>query len=145
MLFGLVPSGVVLAFDAKGGAAVTLGFLCSATITALGIVLGVVAARRRDFATHRRAMRHVVAQMSVAVSSRLLIVALDLAGMAPETAYVAALWAPVIASALAAELLGKGSSFRVSPSVERIRLGYFARFAILRMRAVLRPAARPSR
>src|SRR5580704_11018210 len=34
VLFALVPSGIVLSFDAKGGAVVTAGFLVSAAIIA---------------------------------------------------------------------------------------------------------------
>jgi hypothetical protein len=48
------------------------------------MVQGVLAARRRDFASHERAMRHVVAQMSVAVSSRAMLLALDAIGFDPE-------------------------------------------------------------
>ena len=70
MLFALVPSGVVLAFDAKGGAIVTAGFLLSAAIVAGCMTYGVRAARRRDLLSHARMMRHVVGQMSVAVTSR---------------------------------------------------------------------------
>ena len=105
VLFALVPSGVVLAFDAKGGALVTAGFLLSALLVTAGMLAGIRAARRRDFVVHRRAMRHVVAQMSVAVTSRALILALDLAGVDPDVAYVLALWLPVLGSAAAAELL----------------------------------------
>src|SRR5262249_25279318 len=88
VLFALVPSGVVLAFDAKGGAGVTAGFLLSAAIVAWGMVRGVVAARRRDLTLHRRAMRHVFAQMTVAVTSRALLIALDAWGVDPALAYV---------------------------------------------------------
>ncbi len=94
----LVPSGVVLAFDAKGGLVVTLGFLLSALIVLLGMVYGVVYARRKDLLAHAWAMRHVVAQMSVAVTSRAMLVCLDRAGVTPSAAYVAALWIPVLAS-----------------------------------------------
>jgi uncharacterized membrane protein len=104
LLGGLVPSGSVLAFAAKGGWAGSLGFLLSGAIITLAVVLGVLAARRGDLARHRRAMLHVVAQMSVAVSSRALIVAFDLAGLDPDVAYVVALWGPVLASAAVAEL-----------------------------------------
>jgi uncharacterized membrane protein len=100
----LVPSGIVLAFAAKGGAAGTAGFLLSALIVACAVVYGVAAARRRDFATHRRAMRHVVGQMSVAVSSRALIVAFDAVGLDPGVAYLLALWGPVVVTALVVEL-----------------------------------------
>jgi hypothetical protein len=98
ILFALVPSGVVLAFDAKGGGFVTAGFLLSAAIVAWGAIHGIRTARRRDLVAHRQAMRHVVAQMSVAVTSRTLIVGLDAAGMDPDLAYVVALWVPVLAS-----------------------------------------------
>jgi uncharacterized membrane protein len=99
----LVPSGIVLSFEAKGGAPVALGFLLSAAIVLLGMVHGVLAALRSDLSGHARAMRHVVAQMSVAVTSRALLIALDSAGMNPDTAYVVALWLPVLASAWVAE------------------------------------------
>jgi hypothetical protein len=102
-LFGVVPSGFVLALDAKGGPLVTAGFLLSGAIVAWAIVRGVTAARRRDLPLHARAMRHVVAQMSVAVTSRAMLFALDVAGSNPDVAYVVALWVPVVVSALVAE------------------------------------------
>lgn len=99
----LVPSGIVLSLEAKGGAPVTLGFLLSAAIVLVGMIHGVLSARRGQVASHARAMRHVVAQLSVAVTSRALLIFFDLAGVAPATAYIAALWIPVLASALVAE------------------------------------------
>ncbi len=129
----LVPSGIVLAFDAKGGRAVTAGFLLSAAIVAGCTIGGVVAARRRDLASHRRAMRHVVGQMSVAVVSRALIVGLDLVGLDPDIAYVVALWGPVLAAVAVVELVSLESSLRsiqhvggmfreASPLAVRLRL-----------------------
>jgi uncharacterized membrane protein len=104
ILFALVPTGAVLAFDAKGGAFVTAGFLLSDALVAFFMVKGIAAARRRDLVTHRRAMGHVFAQMSVAVTSRAMLVVFDVAGVAPDLAYVIALWLPVVGSAAAAEL-----------------------------------------
>ena len=104
ILLVLVPSGAVLALNAKGGALVSAGFLLSGAIVGGFMVRGVLAARRRDLVTHRHAMRHVFAQMSVAVSSRVLMILLDRFGMHPELAYVIALWGPVVASALVVEL-----------------------------------------
>jgi uncharacterized membrane protein len=109
VLFVLVPSGAVLAFDAKGGPFVSAGFLLSGAIIAWFMLKGVAAARGRDLVAHRRAMRHVFAQMSVAVSSRVLILVLDAAGVDPEPAYVIALWVPVLMSAVVAELLSRGA------------------------------------
>lgn len=105
VVVALVPSGVVLAFHAKGGAIVTAGFLLSAAIVGGGVVRGVLAARRRDVASHQRAMRHVVGQMSVAVTSRALLLGLDSAGIDPDLAYVVALWVPVLAAIVVVELV----------------------------------------
>jgi uncharacterized membrane protein len=105
VLVALVPSGIVLSFEAKGGALVTAGFLVSAGIVGFGMIAGVEAARRRQLLGHARAMRHVVAQMSVAVTSRALLLVLDRIGMAPDTAYIVALWVPVVGSAVIAELI----------------------------------------
>lgn len=99
----LVPSGIILSFQAKGGPVVTAGFLLSAMIVLFAMVYGVVYARRKQVSSHSRAMRHVVAQMSVAVTSRAMLIALDMVGMDPEPAYVLALWVPVVSSAVAAE------------------------------------------
>ena len=106
LLFALVPSGVVLAFDAKGGTLVTIGFLLSAALVAYWSVHAVRAARRRDLASHAHAMRHVVGQMSVAVTSRALMVGLDILGLDPDFSYAAALWLPVVGTAIALELIG---------------------------------------
>lgn len=107
VLLGVVPSGAILAFDAKGGAVVTAGFLLSGAIVGVAMIRGVQTARRRELGAHARAMRHVVAQMSVAVTSRALLVGLDLAGVDPDVSYVFALWAPVLASALVAEVVSR--------------------------------------
>ena len=117
VLFALVPTGIVLAFDAKGGGVVTAGFLLSAGIVAWFMVRGIAAARRRDLVGHRRAMRHVFAQMSVAVTSRALLLGLDAFGIDPALSYVVALWAPVLISAGVAELV----SFNVSSLVRFVR------------------------
>jgi len=148
VLFALVPSGVVLAFDAKGGRSVTAGFLLSAAIVAGGMLHGVRSARRRDFIAHRRAVQHVVAQMSVAVSSRALIFGFNAAGIDPDLSYVIALWGPVLASAAVVELVSwrspRSLSARVHP-VERIRREVSSLALLLRARAVVRAVARPGR
>jgi len=118
----LVPSGIVLSFEAKGGALVTVGFFLSAAVVLVAMVSGVASARRRDFLAHKRHMLHVTAQMSVAVTSRGLLRGFDMAGLEPEVAYTVALWIPVVASALAAEwLAGRRAfpSFAFTPPVPR--------------------------
>jgi hypothetical protein len=120
VLVALVPSGVVLAFDAKGGEVVTAGFLLSAAIVAWCTIRGIAAAKRRDLASHRRAMRHVVGQMSVAVLSRALIVGFDVAGLDPDLAYVVALWGPVLAVVAVVELVSLERGFSSFNSIQHI-------------------------
>jgi len=148
VLFALVPSGAVLAFDAKGGAVVTAGFLLSAAIVAGCMVYGVRAARRRDLLSHARMMRHVVGQMSVAVTSRALIIALDAAGLDPDFTYVLALWVPVLASAAIAELVSR-RSFAASPKPIHTILRIYREASplplLVRIRSVGRPVTRLGR
>jgi uncharacterized membrane protein len=99
VLLALAPSGAYLAFFAKGGPLGTLGFLVSDAITVVCMVQAVRMARARLVASHRRAAMHVLAQLSVAVTSRALLVLLEAGGVAPEPAYLLALWLPVLGSA----------------------------------------------
>lgn len=115
----LVPSGLVLALEAKGGVWVSVGFVFSGLIVWVALVRGVIDARRGRMLSHARSMRHLFAQMSVAVTSRTLLVLLDLGGMDPNLAYVLALWLPVLGSALVAEALS-GSLPRFSLSSHRV-------------------------
>jgi hypothetical protein len=158
VLFVLVPTGAVLASSAKGGPIVSAGFLLSGAIIGWFMVAGVAAARRRDLVGHGRAMRHVFAQMSVAVSSRSLMLVLDAAGIEPEPAYVIALWVPVLLSAAVAELLSRGGLFSAAVGVLQ-RLSSSLRLALVkgnsraenplailvRARRHVRPVARLSR
>ena len=110
VLCGLVPSGAWLSFEAKGGAAGTLGFLLSGGIVAFAMVRGVRAAMARDFVSHRRFMLHVGAQLSVAVTSRALLIAFDAWGVDEIVGYLIALWVPVVASALLAQWIATPAS-----------------------------------
>lgn len=105
VLFALVPSGLVLALEAKGGALVTAGFVLSAVFVVVGMVVGIVTARRRDFAVHRRFVLHVLAQLSVAVTSRALLVVFDALSIDEHVAYVVSLWGPVLGSAVVVEVV----------------------------------------
>ena len=148
VLFVLVPSGMVLSFDAKGGPFVTAGFLLSAAVIAWAMVAGVLAARKRDMILHARAMRHVLGQMSVAVVSRAMIVSLDALGVNPDVAYVVALWGPVLASVLVVEMLSRRPKIRNRSTVnlmERVRREIPLLALVVRVRAVVRPPARLGR
>ncbi len=142
VLLALVPSGAILAFDAKGGALGTAGFLLTGGIIAWFMVRGVAAARRRDLVAHRRAMTHVFAQMSVAVTSRALLTAFDAAGFDPDVAYAVALWGPVLASAAVAELVSHRSPIHL---IARIFREISPLALALRVRALARPLVRVGR
>jgi hypothetical protein len=105
VVFALAPSGFYLSLFAKGGLASTLGFVATGGVMLVGMVQGVRTARAKRFVEHRRWVWHVLAQMSVAVTSRALLFAFDAAGVAEESAYLVSLWLPVIGSALAVELI----------------------------------------
>ena len=107
ILMALVPSGSYLALFAKGGLPSTMGFLASGAVTAAAMAQAVRDARARRFAAHRRHALHVLAQLSVAVTSRAMIVAFDALAFDPERAYLVALWLPVAASAIAVELISR--------------------------------------
>lgn len=148
VLVALVPSGAVLAFDAKGGLWVTAGFLLSAAIVGASMLVGVRAARRRDMRLHAHAMRHVLGQMSVAVVSRAMLVAFDAFGVDPELAYTVALWLPVLAAAGVVELLPsrpRSSPVAPVPSVERTPREVAHLALVVRVRALVRPVPRLGR
>jgi hypothetical protein len=105
ILAALVPSGLYLSLYAKGGAPATVGFALSGLLVAAAMTWGVGRARARDFVGHRRAMLHVLAQLSVAVTSRALLNVLDAAGIDPDPAYLFALWAPVLAGVAFVEVV----------------------------------------
>jgi hypothetical protein len=136
LLLVAVPSGVVLAFSAKGGAWGTAGFLLTAAITALAMTAAIQTARARRFVAHHRWSSHVLAQLSVAVSSRVLLVffdaaGLDAVGLDEEAAYLLALWGPVVGSALAVEVLlpraaGTLAALTPSPLAPRLVRGFAA-------------------
>jgi len=105
VLAALAPSGFYLSHLAKGGPAGVAGFVLSGVIVVAAMVWGVVTARRRQFVAHRRAMWHVTAQLSVAVTSRAMLFVLDAANVEATFAYLLSLWLPVVGSAVAVELL----------------------------------------
>lgn len=105
VLLALAPTGFYLSLFAKGGAAATVGFMLSGLIVVVAMVQAVRAARAKNFIAHRRFALHVVAQLSVAVTSRAMLFALDALDVEPNLAYLVSLWLPVVASAALVELI----------------------------------------
>lgn len=98
VLLALVPSGLYMSWFAKGGLLSTIGFMLSGVIVAFAMVQGVRAARARRFVEHRRWVLHVLAQLSVAVTSRAMLFAFDAGGVDEILAYLVSLWVPVVGS-----------------------------------------------
>jgi hypothetical protein len=93
-------------------------------------------------------MRHVVAQMSVAVTSRALLMALDARGVDPDTAYVIALWLPVLGSAAVVEVMSLralGAWLSWFTVQERMRRVAISPFASMRPRGIVSSVARLGR
>lgn len=108
VLLALAPSGLYLSAFAKGGVPGTLGFALSGAIVVVSMVQAVRTARGRSFAAHRRYSLHVLAQLSVAVTSRAMLLGLDALAVDPDAAYLASLWLPVVGSAVLVESLSPG-------------------------------------
>jgi uncharacterized membrane protein len=105
LVLALVPSGFYLSFFAKGGLPSTLGFILSGVIVAVGAVRAVALARARRIVEHRRWALHILAQLSVAVTSRAMLFAFDAAGVDEQLAYFVSLWLPVVGSFGLVELI----------------------------------------
>jgi 4-amino-4-deoxy-L-arabinose transferase-like glycosyltransferase len=122
VLLALVPSGLYLSWFAKGGLPSTLGFMLSGAIVATAMVQGVRTARARRLVEHRRWVLHVLAQLSVAVTSRAMLFAFDAAAVDEQLAYLVSLWVPVIGSFGLVELLSNRTRPRTrsAPSTRRI-------------------------
>jgi uncharacterized membrane protein len=104
VLCAVVPSGMYLAAFTQGGLLTTLGFWLTGLIAFVAMLKSIRSARRRDMRAHRRFSAHVAAQLSVAVLSRFLLVGAEELGWYGESVYTAALFVPVLGSALVAEL-----------------------------------------
>ena len=121
-LFALVPSGLYLACFAKGGVLSTLGFMLSGAIVAVAMIQGVRLARARRFVEHRRWVLHVLAQLSVAVTSRALLFAFDAYAVDEQLAYLVSLWLPVVGSFALVELLTARTTTRIRTALNTWRI-----------------------
>jgi hypothetical protein len=105
VLLLLTPTGFYLAFFARGGRGATLGFLLTGGIVLWAMVQAIRAARARRYASHRRFGLHVVGQLSVAVTSRAMLLVLESSNMDPDLAYQVSLWIPVLGTFALVECL----------------------------------------
>lgn len=101
----LVPTGLYLSIYAKGGVAGSLGFALSGVLAFFATGAGVLAAIRGQHSVHRAWMMRSAAQVTVAVSSRIMLFVFAWAGMNDGENYLLSLWLSVLGSALVAELI----------------------------------------
>lgn len=106
VVLGLVlPSSLVMAQHAFGGWPAGVSFALLSVATAGCTLAGVVTARRRQFARHRRWMVRSFVLLCSAVVLRLISGAATVVGVeSPETAYIAAAWASWLVPLAAAEV-----------------------------------------
>lgn len=93
LLLFVLPSSVVMAQHSYGGWRAGLSFILLALATAICVSIGVVHARGRRFALHRKWMIRTYLLICSAVVLRLLSGTLELFGIErPATAYILAVW-----------------------------------------------------
>jgi hypothetical protein len=107
VLFILCPTGIYLAFFAKGGLAGQSGFLLLGAATFHTTLRGVTSmiGGSRDLAAHREWMTRSFAFAASAISFRIYHFAFFLGGMAETPNYVTSLWLSILGNAAVAELV----------------------------------------
>ncbi len=121
LLLGIVlPSGTVMSCQAFGGWQAGLSFLLLSAVTAICAVMGVVHARRRRYASHRRWMLRCYVLICSAVVLRLVSGAAGLVGVSnPERAYIIAAWCswlvPLAGCVIAERFIGPSRPLAPTP------------------------------
>ena len=107
VLFIVCPTGIYLAFFAKGGLAGQTGFLLLGAATFHTTLRGVTSmiGGSRDLAAHREWMTRSFAFATSAITFRVYHVAFFLGGMAETLNYVTSLWLSILGNAAVAELV----------------------------------------
>ena len=103
VLWMAAPSGVALAFTAKGGILGTLGFALAGILWWYVTWNGYCAIRRGQIAEHIRAMIRSYSLALSAPAFRIIQAALFLAGLGDATNYIVSLWLSIAVSVLLAE------------------------------------------
>ena|SRR5579885_685653 len=112
VIFILTPTGFYLAFFARGGWGATLGFWLSGAVVMAAMIQSIREARAKRYASHRRLAFHVLGQLSVAVTSRALLLLLGYSNFNPDVAYRISLWVPVLGTFALVEFLASPTQFR---------------------------------
>ena len=107
VLFIVCPTGIYLAFFAKGGLAGQTGFLLLGGLTFHTTLRGVTSmiGGARDLVAHREWMTRSFAYTASAITFRIYHIAFFLGGMTEDTNYVTSLWLSILGNAAVAELV----------------------------------------
>lgn len=107
VLFIVCPTGIYLAFFAKGGLAGQTGFLLLGALTFHTTLRGVTSmiGGSRDLVAHREWMTRSFAYIASAITFRVYHFAFFLSGMTEDTNYVTSLWLSILGNAAVAELV----------------------------------------
>jgi uncharacterized membrane protein len=115
LLFFVLPSSVVMSWQAFGGWPAGLSFLLLSAATATCAIVGVVYAIRRRYDRHRRWMVRSYVLICSAVALRLISGAAGLVGVpSPEQAYIVAAWCSWLFPLAAYEILERMPAHRPS-------------------------------
>ncbi|MGJ8642811.1 MAG: DUF2306 domain-containing protein [Luteolibacter sp.] len=101
------PTGLHLAFFAKGGLLGQGGFFLLGVVTFFTTLFGITTIRNGDRVAHRRWMIRSFAMVATAISFRVYHVLFFYAGLSIESNYVVSLWLSILGNAAVAELVIK--------------------------------------
>jgi uncharacterized membrane protein len=111
----VLPSAMMMSRHAFGGWAAGLSFLLLSVATGVCAIIGVLYARRRNYARHRRWMLRSYVLICSAVAQRLISGAAGLAEVSnPEAAYIAATWSSWLVPLTVFEIVLRWPAHRVA-------------------------------
>jgi len=97
------PTGVALAFTAKGGLSGTIGFLILAVGTLATLLLGMVAIYKKNLRAHQVWISRSFALVTSAISFRFIQLGLAYTSLTIEQVYLSALWLSIILNVVLCE------------------------------------------
>ena len=97
------PTGVALAFTAKGGLSGTIGFLLLAIGTLATLLLGMVAIYKKNLRAHQAWISRSFALVTTAITFRFIQLGLAYTSLTSEQVYLSALWLSIILNVLLSE------------------------------------------
>jgi hypothetical protein len=101
----VTPTGVLLAFYAKGGWTTGPGFVLSSIFSAFAFAVAVRAATERRLVAHEAWMLRSYMQLASAITFRVVHIALQFTDVPYDQNYILSIWGSVLGNAALAELI----------------------------------------